>query len=430
RQPWLIQPEAIHAMADALGSGLRGTKGDSADILTVDDGIASVSIRGPIIRSADEIARIFFGAVSHEEVSEALSAAKERPDIRAVLLDIDSPGGTVAGTPELGAQVASLSKEKPVYAFSSGLMCSAAYWLASQAQAIYATASARVGSIGVLLPVVDSSEAFTRAGLKVEVFSVGKFKSMGTPGTSLNDNQRELIGANLREVAEDFHAAVLARGRSIPQEAMEGQDFSGKQAQKFNLAGLVPDRAEALRRLRTYHVARQLGSTRVDTATGVMDASLEDQLKEALANTSRLEADLTASSALADEAAAKADSLSAQVESLRTDLEAAQADAVSLRTEKEGLLAKLQEVETRNGELEAAEKDFKASVAAEAARIAAESGSGAPLPVTAKGDKPDAAPEASTQELIARFNELIAARKPQEAATFYHQHIAPLLTNR
>ncbi len=86
----------------------------------------------------------------------------QRDDIKAVFLDIDSPGGTVAGTPELAAAVASLNERKPVYAFSSGLMCSAAYWIASQARAIYATPSAQVGSIGVVQAVIDNSAALDK----------------------------------------------------------------------------------------------------------------------------------------------------------------------------------------------------------------------------------------------------------------------------
>jgi ClpP class serine protease len=99
----------------------------------------------------------------------------------------------VAGTPELAAAVASLNEDKPVYAFSSGLMASAAYWIASQARAIYATPSAQVGSIGVVQAVVDDSGALDRDGIKVEVFSVGKYKAMGAPGTSLTDDQRDLM---------------------------------------------------------------------------------------------------------------------------------------------------------------------------------------------------------------------------------------------
>ena len=111
-------------------------------------------------------------------------------------------------------------------------MCSAAYWVASQARAIYATPSARVGSIGVVQAVIDNTAALDEAGIKVEVFAVGKYKAMGAPGTPLTDDQRELIPSNLAEIA----------GSSMPRcwpgpvdsaEAMEGQTFSGRQAQRL-----------------------------------------------------------------------------------------------------------------------------------------------------------------------------------------------------
>jgi signal peptide peptidase SppA len=430
RQPWLILPEAILAMADAISIQRPGSPVEPPGLLSVEDGVGVIGIRGPIIRSPDAISRLLFGATSHDEISGALHEAAARPDVRAIFLDIDSPGGTVAGTPELAAHVAAVAEGKPVYAFSSGLMCSAAYWLASQAQAIYATPSARVGSIGVILPVVDSSEAFNRAGLKVEVFSVGKFKAMGTPGTSLTDEQRAQINGNLRDVAQDFHAAVMARGRSIPAAAMEGQDFSGKQAQRFNLSGLVPDRAEALRRLRVYHVTRNPSGARVDTRTGEMEPAIEDQLQAALAKTATLEQDLAASVTLADEEAKKVAALTEQVTALTGDLEAARAAKAQAEADLATAQQSLDSLSTRNVELESAERDFRKQVAVEAARIAAECGTPVPATVTPQGDKPAGASGASIQELIARFNELVAARKPQEAALFYQEHIAPLLITK
>ena len=90
----------------------------------MEDGIGVVAIEGPILRKADLFAKMFYGATSSEEIAEALQEISGRDDIKAVLLNIDSPGGTVAGTPELANAVAALDKKKPVYAFSSGLMCS------------------------------------------------------------------------------------------------------------------------------------------------------------------------------------------------------------------------------------------------------------------------------------------------------------------
>ena len=204
--------------------------------LSVEDGVGIISIVGPMLRNPDIFDRIILGACNTGELINAVQEATVRPDIEAIFLDIDSPGGSVNGTPELAQAVTEASKVKYVYAFSAGQMCSAAYWVASQADAIYSTPSARVGSIGVILPVVDSSAAFEQAGLKVEVFAAGKFKSAGTPGTSLTEDQREWLQSEVEETAADFRAAILSRGRKIPDEAMEGQTFSGRKAMRLNLA--------------------------------------------------------------------------------------------------------------------------------------------------------------------------------------------------
>ncbi|MEI8313742.1 MAG: S49 family peptidase, partial [Verrucomicrobiota bacterium] len=189
KQPWLIAPEALGAMVAATKSFFDNTPDlpdrPNSPCLSVEDGVGVVAITGPMLRNPDIFDRIILGACDTGELINAVAEAAARPDIEAIFLDIDSPGGSVNGTPELAQAVADASKVKYVYAFSAGQMCSAAYWVASQADAIYATPSARIGSIGVILPVVDSSAAFEQAGLKVEVFAAGKFKSAGTPGTSL-----------------------------------------------------------------------------------------------------------------------------------------------------------------------------------------------------------------------------------------------------
>ena len=141
---------------------------DDCDLLTVEDGVGIVPIQGPMVRQPDLISRFLFGATDIEEITNAVNTAAERPDIQAILLDIDSPGGSVNGTPELAQAVSDLCKSKYTYAFSGGQMCSAAYWVASQRDAIYITPSARVGSIGVILPVVDSTEAYNQAGLHAQ----------------------------------------------------------------------------------------------------------------------------------------------------------------------------------------------------------------------------------------------------------------------
>jgi signal peptide peptidase SppA len=391
--------------------GMLPKQASESSLLSVEDGIGVVAIEGPILRKPDLFARIFFGATSSEDIGDAIREASGRDDIKAVFLNIDSPGGTVAGTPELANAVAALDKKKPVYAFSSGLMCSAAYWVASQARAIYATPSAQVGSIGVVQAVLDNSAALDKAGIKVEVFSVGKYKAMGAPGTPLTDDQRELISSNLAEIAGEFHAAVLAKGRAIPAEAMEGQTFSGKQAQRHNLAGMVPDRADAMRRLRVYHAS-------VDTASRAMNTAIEDELAEARTQVEKLTRDHQAQTELLNEASVTTDSLRGEVETLSAQLE-------TLTGERDSANEQVSTLQARITELSASQTDFDKRLQTEVARVVASTGTTMPARVTPAGDNQATVTQAtSLQDLVAEYTRLVNANKPDEAAAFYHQHLA------
>ncbi|WP_051946210.1 S49 family peptidase [Verrucomicrobium sp. BvORR106] len=252
--PFAILPDALVDMHSRTAPAARVQWNENYEledkpILTVEDGIGSVSITGPLMRKPSLFAQVVYGATDFDEIVASLENAANDPGVRAILLEIDSPGGTVNGTPEVAQAVREAARVKPVYAFTQGLMASAAYWIGSQADAVYATPSAMLGSIGVIVSFLDVRGALEGMGYKMEVFSSGKFKGMGLPGTSLTDEQREHIQARIEETANEFKAAVRARGRKIPDEAMEGQVFYAREAQKYNLAGTVKNRAEVVARL-------------------------------------------------------------------------------------------------------------------------------------------------------------------------------------
>ena len=413
KQPWLITPEAFGVIYSAAQSffkeGVPTTLRTESKLLSVEGGIGTVALRGPMMRNPDVIDQLVFGATDTEEVLAAVHEASEREDVQAILLDIDSPGGSVNGTPELAAAVAAASKSKAVYAFSAGQMCSAAYWVASQCDAVYATPSARVGSIGVILPVVDSSEAFAQAGLKMEVFAAGKFKSAGTPGTSLTDEQKDWLQSEVEEIAADFRSAVLARGRKIPDEAMEGQTFSGRRAMRLNMAGMVDGRAQVIARLRELHVRE------VDTAAQAMDTTiLETELAEAKASLAKLTDEAKAQDSLLSEATEQITSLTAKSEALSQELTAVSAEREQLASDLATARQTIESVSSLNKDLESREQDLEKRAAARAAEIVAETGNQAPANVTAKVE-----PSISqTPDIAAQF---AAITDPAEQTAFWRQ---------
>ena len=158
----------------------------------------------------------------------------------------------VNGTPETAAMVREIASQKPCVAFTDSLMASAAYYVGSQANMIVASPSATVGSIGVMIPWVDRSQAYENEGLKVEVFknSGAPYKGMGTPGTSLTAEQREQLQQRVDEIAATFKSDVQAgRNNRVKDGAMRGQVFMAAGAKNAGLIDEVGGRNLALRSL-------------------------------------------------------------------------------------------------------------------------------------------------------------------------------------
>lgn len=263
QEPWAIAPESMDgiiglAMDVAAGKlfTLPQTEAPKS-ILSVENGVATIDIKGPLLPSVDEFDRVILGATGLDEIESAVREAAADPGVESIALNIDSPGGTIRGTPEAADAIYEASKVKTVTAHTAGTMASAAYWLGSQAQSVTMTRSASVGSIGVMVPHIDQSKRAEMLGVKVELFTTGKFKAAGFPGTSLTEAQRELIQERIDQVFGDFKAAVTRQGRAIPAEAMQGQTFYGPQAETLGLAKVVRNGSAA--------------SASVDTLRGGMD---------------------------------------------------------------------------------------------------------------------------------------------------------------
>jgi len=214
--------------------------------VSVEDGIATVFIRGVIAKRVSGV-RTSSGVTDATNLEQALAFAREDPQVEGVLLDVDSPGGSVVGTPEVADMVAGLGK--PTVAFTDSLMASAAYWIASAADVIVASRSASVGSIGVYAAFLDDSRRHELLGLRVELFKTGRYKGMGAPGIALTDDQRAHIQEGVDRVFGWFKDFVSAQ-RRIPAAAMEGQVFDAQEALAAGLIERVGSRSDAMEELR------------------------------------------------------------------------------------------------------------------------------------------------------------------------------------
>jgi signal peptide peptidase SppA len=246
KRPILIQPsqaEAYLNRVNELDVPLNAKMSDMGEMLAAVFGykatlekfppVAIIPVKGVIGKNLSELESLC-GSCDINDVEEMLEECERDPSIKTIILDIDSPGGTSVGVPELANRIKNSSKE--IISFTENECCSAAYWLGSQASSFYATPSSSVGSIGVYIAFPDYSEAYKMEGVKMDVIKAGAYKGAGIPGTSLDDSQREMLQKEVEEIHADFKEAVKSVRSFVEDSSMEGQTFSGKKGAE---AGLV-----------------------------------------------------------------------------------------------------------------------------------------------------------------------------------------------
>lgn len=203
--------------------------GNEVDLeqMEVINGIAHIPIGGPIGYKLGKFEK-GAGAVDSQDIMDELDEAEDDDRVQGILLDIDSPGGMVTGTPECADRI--LRCNKPVFAFTAGGMCSAAYWLGVSADRVFATRSSTVGCIGVYVPFIDSSKAMEQKGYKADVIASGKYKGLGYPGTSLSQDQRDFMQGRVDEIAAMFYTHIQSCMPDVDISDMQGQFYTGETA--------------------------------------------------------------------------------------------------------------------------------------------------------------------------------------------------------
>ncbi len=201
------------------------------------------------------------GWSSCKEIMRDVAAALADPAVRTIVLHVDSPGGDVTLVPEAADAIFAARRQKPIVAVADPLAASAAYWLASQADRLYASPSARVGSIGVYTDHVDVSRQLQKAGVRVTLVAHGAHKVDGHPYGPLPAAVRQRLQAHVTEIGLEFERAV-GRGRGVTLASVQ---------KTFGQGETVRGRAAVARRMvdgsDTFHavLSRLLGTQRART---------------------------------------------------------------------------------------------------------------------------------------------------------------------
>lgn len=232
---WAMEPMAFLALRDAARlmnwpqhmAGPPQKVQSSLEMIPAKSGknIAVVKATGTLMKSQSSM-----GGTSTVQLRKDIRQATNDPNVSGIMLAIDSPGGTVAGTWELANDVSAARKAKPVYAWVDDLGASAAYWMASQASAVYAgNPTTKVGSIGTFQAVYDTSEAATKEGVKVHLLSTGNLKGMGVPGTPVTEDHVAHLQTLVNEAQTHFDTAVR-----------KGRGMTGSQLAAVRSGGVFP----------------------------------------------------------------------------------------------------------------------------------------------------------------------------------------------
>jgi len=252
--PWSIRPEKMAEIRNIYQAHLRGPKIDWKDMearvglslggdrqeeqYQVMDGVAVIPVKGVLTKGLSFFSFLFGGA-SMKQIGIAFQAALDDPLVKSILLDIDSPGGTVDGTEELAEDIFKARGRKPIVAYTDGMMASGAYWIASAADEIYISGdTVQVGSIGVVATHIDQSKADEAYGEKWTEITAGRYKRIASGHRPLTDEGAAYIQDQVDYLYSTFVDAV-ARNRGVDQEealAMaDGKIFIGKQALEIGL---------------------------------------------------------------------------------------------------------------------------------------------------------------------------------------------------
>lgn len=231
--PWALMPERLSAVTAVIArwSGDSRASEEVMNSVATDrsvrearrqssasnsgGGIAVLPLYGIVTQRGNMVDDVSGpGTASTQQFSNMLRAALQDETVSQILIDIDSPGGSVYGVAELADEIVNARSHKPIVAIANSLAASAAYWIGCSASELYVTPGGEVGSIGVWQAHQDYSKAMDDAGVKTTLISAGKFKVEGNPYAPLDEEAQGFMQSRV----DDYYAAftkAVAKGRGV-----------------------------------------------------------------------------------------------------------------------------------------------------------------------------------------------------------------------
>lgn len=229
------------AIAQIMASNHAPADGEPPVLFSQQDSVGVITIKGPLV-NRDSWINAFLGVTSYADIRRAMVHAAESPDVKSILLDVDSGGGAVSGMFDTAELIKSIDKVKPVHAFTDGVMASAALALGVSGRKVGASRTAVVGSLGVLATHMEYSEALKKEGVGATVLRAGKYKALVNSIEPLTSDAKAQAMEQLQATYDVFLEHVRDQREpkatldSFDKRAGQGREFVGESAVK---AGLV-----------------------------------------------------------------------------------------------------------------------------------------------------------------------------------------------
>ena len=182
------------------------------------------------------------GACGSDTVSQQIRKAADDTKAKAILLRVNSPGGTPVAAEEISDAILYAKGKKTVWTSIADMGCSAAYWVSSQTDKIYVNRTTMTGSIGVIMEGIDISKLMEKFGVSSQTLKSGKYKDIGSSTRPMTDEEKQILQALIDDTYDAFLDAV-SKGRKINKEEVkklaEGKIYTGSQAVNVKLADKV-----------------------------------------------------------------------------------------------------------------------------------------------------------------------------------------------
>ena len=207
---------------------------DFVGVLNIIGAIQASYLRSVSLTGSDD------GQYNHDLYMNYVDQLEKSKNNKAILLYVNSPGGTVYESDELYLKLMEYKEKtkRPVYAYFGSQACSGAYYISMAADKIYTNRNTWTGSIGVIVSLTNYKKLYDKLGIKEIDITSGKNKSMGSGGLDLTDEQRDILQSLVDEAYDQF-AGIVSEGRGLDintvKKIADGRIYSAKQAKEKGL---------------------------------------------------------------------------------------------------------------------------------------------------------------------------------------------------